>query len=371
MGSSSFRVIEATDERVHDAQRTRLLGSVHRFRAADGFEALIPQLLIEQVVALSQRAEPNEWLGVIVGRVGEDEQGSYVVIDGVVLDTRAIATPGSVRSTPEGERAVRQIAEAAYPTSTFIGWGHGHYRCGTQFSAGDRRNQATWTASHAIGIVCDPSSPEKVGVYRGPRSERLSLVGPLPLARVEGAVAPTKGGHPTDRPSNRRPMPGAEHDKRVVASALAKAAAACGVLVLCGIVWIAFMRGKEHSARLDLLERAVQELENEGASGDDDDSGFAGAATVAFTPCPANSAPFATEPDAAAGQAPPPNRSGARRKTAASTTAPSITRVASSASHKESSSWPSSRSSSPPSSSTSSVGSSPAPSAGPVTSKAP
>jgi proteasome lid subunit RPN8/RPN11 len=148
---------------------------VSSYRGRDGFEALVSDTLIDRLCTLSHTAEPNEWIGILIGRVGEDSMGSYVIVDGVVLDTEAIATPGSVRSTVRGEQRVREIAAVAYPGSEVLGWAHSHYRCGTHFSPGDCENQSTWTAPYALGIVCDPRTPERIGVYRGPDAERLTV----------------------------------------------------------------------------------------------------------------------------------------------------------------------------------------------------
>ena len=172
---AGFRVIESTTGRVSTRARVDELGRVSSYRGRDGFEALVSDTLIDRLCTLSHAAEPNEWIGILVGRVGEDARGSYVIVDGVVLDAEAVATPGSVRSTVRGEQRVREIAAVAYPGSEVLGWAHSHYRCGTYFSPGDCDNQSTWTASYALGIVCDPRAPERIGVYRGPGAERLTV----------------------------------------------------------------------------------------------------------------------------------------------------------------------------------------------------
>lgn len=267
----AFRVLEAVEEHVHHAPREALVVPFRRYRSEAGFEALIPHAVVQRLRTLSRRAAPNEWIGILVGRLGEDRKGTYVVVDGVVLDERALATPGSVRSTEEGEWAVRKIAEAAYAGSVVIGWAHGHHRCGTHFSAGDRTNQATWTAPHSLGIVCDPWSEEDLGVYRGPGSEHLALVS-------EGST----GGAPSTRGSlpPAFPEPGSEPRGRGALGARAvgprfraprlRRHARAAVRTFVGLIpigvasfiaWHWYLGIVGYRARLDLAERRIEDLE--------------------------------------------------------------------------------------------------------------
>ena len=215
---SGFRIIESASLPRSTRAREDELGEICSYRGRGGFEVLISDSLVERLCAISHNAEPNEWIGILIGRVGEDDQGSYVIVDGLVLDTDAIATPGSVRSTVRGEQRVREIAAAAYPGSEVLGWAHSHHRCGTHFSPGDRDNQATWSAPHALGIVCDPRAPERIGVYRGPGSERLVLERPQSKTPATRDASTVQNGACRHLSAALRTMPTMSRDNKTVAA---------------------------------------------------------------------------------------------------------------------------------------------------------
>ncbi len=270
-GENEFRIIEVKPEPVSRVPRERAIGLVREYRGEDGFVALISDAVIERLCTLSHNSEPSEWLGILVGRVGEDVRGAYVVVDGVILDQNAVATPGSVHSTFVGERRVREIAAAAHCGSSVIGWAHAHYRCGTRFSGGDRDNQATWPAAHALGIVCDPRTPERIGVYRGPQSERLTRASasePVHSDKFEASgsevrahsanLASADHSLPEDRDESTtgeylRPSSGGLKWTQIVTD-IAK-------LAFLVLTWHLWTRVSDMHARIDVLERTVQTLD--------------------------------------------------------------------------------------------------------------
>lgn len=145
------------------------------YRAKDGFEAAVPVAIAERCVAWGLRAEPNEWFGLIVGKLCKDGDRSHVVVLGVVPDPDAKGEPHAVETTPESEFKTRTSARLLYPDGIVLGWVHGHIRHGVRFSPTDRATQRTWTQPHSLGIVVDPWTPERLSVYRGPIAERLEL----------------------------------------------------------------------------------------------------------------------------------------------------------------------------------------------------
>jgi proteasome lid subunit RPN8/RPN11 len=266
-GENGFRVIEGKAEPTSRSPRASAIGRVLQFEARDGLVALVPEALVDRLCLVSRQAEPNEWLGILVGRTGHDEHGSYVIADGVVLDQNAIATPGSVHSTDLGERRVREIATAAYPGCILLGWVHAHVRCGTRYSAGDCENQATWTAPNSIGIVCDPRTPERIGVYRGPRSERLTSIGPWSSISVsqksqsESSIrvipSPNRVLKPATTGIRRSSGPQTPLNRRVVIRRLV--VVACAAVLL--LVWRVRMLYTDLHARIEVLERTVRALD--------------------------------------------------------------------------------------------------------------
>lgn len=146
------------------------------YRAKDGFEAAVPISVMERCVAWGLRAEPNEWFGLVVGKLCEHGGRTHVVVLGVVPDPDAKGRPHTVETTPESEFQTRTSARLLYPDGIVLGWVHGHIRHGVRFSATDRATQRTWSQPHALGIVVDPWTAERLSVYRGPNAERLKLV---------------------------------------------------------------------------------------------------------------------------------------------------------------------------------------------------
>lgn len=173
---AGFRARRVVQERIEHLARSAARAGYRVYRAADGFEAAIPEHLIERLPLWGKQAAPNECCALLAGRVYEDERGRHVVIVGVVLDPEAAAEHSFVQTTPASEWKTRLAARQLYPDAVIVGWAHWHVRHGILYSEIDRRNQATWAAPHAIGIVVDPWHPDLLSVYRGPHSERLTLV---------------------------------------------------------------------------------------------------------------------------------------------------------------------------------------------------
>ncbi len=198
---------ELHEEPVHAIARSAATAAFRVYRGENRFAVAVSELVIDEMLAFGRRAAPLEWYALLVGRLCEDSDGKYVVVDAAVLDTGAIASTGSIETTLESEQRLRALAQVQHPVSIPIGWGHGHHRCGSRFSATDRKNQATWTQEHSVGIVVDPWDAEPVGVYRGPRSERLAEVRPraggratAPARTEETSPAPRTTAAPTRLP---------------------------------------------------------------------------------------------------------------------------------------------------------------------------
>ncbi|MBI5511418.1 MAG: Mov34/MPN/PAD-1 family protein [Deltaproteobacteria bacterium] len=208
--SAGFLVVARHDEPVTRRDRSRARAGWRIFRGGDGFEAAIAEDVAERLLALSRAAEPNEWYGLLVGRVHDDAEGRHVVVVGVLIDADARTSPGAAATTPESELATRQLAARLFPDAVIVGWTHGHVRCGARYSPVDLQNQRTWRQPHALGIVCDPWDTVEgpFGVYRGPQSERLTPVGSGAAddARlvIVGPAAPTAApSGPTPKPPRR------------------------------------------------------------------------------------------------------------------------------------------------------------------------
>lgn len=250
-GDSGFRPRGRIEEPVHAVDRDAARGAHRRFRAADGFEAILAEQVLERALAIGRAREPMEWVGLLVGRVCEDARGRYALVLGMVLDRGAVAGRHDVRTTPESEAATRQLARELFPDCVTLGWIHGHIRHGARYSGVDRENQRSWRQPHAIGIVVDPWSTELLAVYRGPGSEELRPVpdlAPAPLRPV-AALAPARPAAPRTERKALRPRP-------------RRSRFLCGVLLVgAALLGVSLGRVQALAERLARVERALDAKE--------------------------------------------------------------------------------------------------------------
>lgn len=172
----TFRPLPIIEEPDRVLPRAEALGRGWVFEARDGFQALMAEALVRRLETWAKAAAPKEWFGLAIVQRCRDDRGNYALVLGVVPDTDARTAPASVTTTAESEFRTRHSARILYPDGVPGGWAHSHPGYGVAFSQQDRRNQATWTEPDSLGIVVDPWAEATVGVYRGPRSERLRLV---------------------------------------------------------------------------------------------------------------------------------------------------------------------------------------------------
>ncbi len=178
---------------VEEAERENARTGHVVFRAKDGFEAALPETLVERILSFARKAAPNEWCGLLVGRSCRDVRGEHLLVLGVMPDTDCKIGPGSFATTAESEFRTRRDARHLYPDCTILAWVHSHPRLGLFFSSVDRRNQATWTWPQSLGIVVDPWHPERIAAYRGPESERMVRVAEAGRTQLESvAVGPAR-----------------------------------------------------------------------------------------------------------------------------------------------------------------------------------
>jgi proteasome lid subunit RPN8/RPN11 len=204
---SSFTPVGMKAEPVARVDREEARSGYALYRGHDGFEAAIPEAVLERMRALGERSAPEEWYGLLVGRLCDDGRGRHVVVLGLVPDPEASAGAGFVRTQFDSELRTRTAAALLYPDGVPVGWAHGHVRHGARFSETDFRNQATWRQAHALGIVVDPFREPKVGVYRGPEGELLECVPsgaesrPAAASMEGGGVRALAAGEPLRRPA--------------------------------------------------------------------------------------------------------------------------------------------------------------------------
>lgn len=184
-----FAPVGFVAEPITRSSRSAARGGYRVYGDGAGYEVAIPEAVVERMLAIGRRAAPNEWYALVVGRVFEDGAGEHAVVLGVVPDPEAETGPAFVRTTSESEFRTRLSARLLFPDGQSLGWCHGHINYGAVYSGTDRKNQSTWPAPWAVGIVVDPWSEPQLGVYRGPDSVPLHLV--APVVRARGVVGKT------------------------------------------------------------------------------------------------------------------------------------------------------------------------------------
>ncbi len=160
-----------------------------RFGDHAGYEVVLSEGTVRQLLALAHAAAPCECMGLVVGEACEDDTGRHDLVLGFVLDTEALAQPSGVQTTPASEVHTRTLVRQLHPGSAILGWFHSHVRCGARYSATDRTNQATWPDG-ALGIVVDPDDPEELGVYRGRDAQRLHRLPEVTAANADRSFTP-------------------------------------------------------------------------------------------------------------------------------------------------------------------------------------
>lgn len=264
---TGFRPVGLVAESVSAVDRATARAGYRVFRGAAGFEAAIPEQVVERMLALGHAAAPLEWLGLVVGRVGQDARGRHVVVLGVVPDPNALAELHFVQSTVASESETRSRARALYPDGVVVGWVHGHVRHGAQYSPTDRENQATWRQEHSLGIVVDPWDPRELAVYRGPQCELLAPAtdreaGALRARVPAEGVGRSVAAEPTTHPAAAGVSPGAARKRMVGRAAKCIVLAA---LALVGTAWAARLdrSQRELTARMGKVERRLGRLEED------------------------------------------------------------------------------------------------------------
>lgn len=174
-GGHEFTPVKVVPAPIRAVMREELR-RVRVFRGRGGFEAAVPQDVIERMYEFARRAVPNECMGKLATVVGEDEQGVHVLIVGAVLDEGAVGTPAFIETSGASDFVTCRTLDRLYAGATAGGWFHSHVRIGATYSGTDRKSQSSWKLASALGIVVDPWSAPHVAVYRGPEAELLTEV---------------------------------------------------------------------------------------------------------------------------------------------------------------------------------------------------
>jgi proteasome lid subunit RPN8/RPN11 len=171
--SKPFSQCRHNPEVIKEHPRAAVMDRYLVFTSASDFSAYLPNSLVDRAMAMADAASPREFIGLCAGNVFSDDEGCYSVLTGIVPDTAAVASPGSVHTTTDSEYSTRKLLSVLYPDCIPLGWCHSHLGIGAFFSGIDKENQTTWKKPYHLGIVIDPIRHE-LAVFRGPEAEKLS-----------------------------------------------------------------------------------------------------------------------------------------------------------------------------------------------------
>ncbi len=170
-----------------------------KFLDTNGFRCFIHRRAVERMARWARRAEPDETLGLLAGRLCTDNRGTYLVIHDAVHTEQRSAGPGHVHADWQAQEATRRALERECRLLEAVGWWHTHPGgIGLFYSGTDRANQRTWSSPHAVGIVLDPRlHREGMKVYRGPESVEMRVGHPRRHRRLLDAVGRRQSRSPS------------------------------------------------------------------------------------------------------------------------------------------------------------------------------
>lgn len=109
------------------------------------------------VVNHAKESLDKEICGVLAGKVCEDEDGSFILVEAAVRGTAAKQANTHVTFTQETWNTIHKTMDKDYPKLSIVGWYHSHPGFGVEFSDMDLFIQKNFFRSPTqVGMVTDP-----------------------------------------------------------------------------------------------------------------------------------------------------------------------------------------------------------------------
>jgi proteasome lid subunit RPN8/RPN11 len=109
------------------------------------------------VVSHAKESLDKEICGVLAGKVCEDEDGSFILVEAAVRGTAAKQANTHVTFTQETWNSIHSTMDKDYPKLSIVGWYHSHPGFGVEFSDMDLFIQKNFFRSPTqLGMVTDP-----------------------------------------------------------------------------------------------------------------------------------------------------------------------------------------------------------------------
>jgi proteasome lid subunit RPN8/RPN11 len=148
-----------------------------------------------RIGAAARGAQPHEAGGLLAGRVLQDADGGYTLVEGAVVAPPQAGSVGRIMMSPELTAGLRTQAATRYPACDVVGWWHSHVGV-SGYSEVDRANQRAWSDPGHVGLLvfARAASPRAMA-YLGPQSLALQTLadGPFDAAEWPGQDATGDG----------------------------------------------------------------------------------------------------------------------------------------------------------------------------------
>jgi proteasome lid subunit RPN8/RPN11 len=109
------------------------------------------------VVTHAKESLDKEICGVLAGKVCEDEDGSFILVEAAIRGSAARQANTHVTFTQETWNTIHKTLEKDYPKLAIVGWYHSHPGFGVEFSEMDLFIQRNFFRSPTqVGMVTDP-----------------------------------------------------------------------------------------------------------------------------------------------------------------------------------------------------------------------
>lgn len=144
-----------------------------------------------RIGAVVRDAAPREAGGLLAGRVLQDAEGGYTLVEGAVVAPPQAGSAGRITMSPELTAGLRTQAATRYPACDVVGWWHSHTGV-SGYSEVDRANQRAWRSPGHVGLlVFGRDASPRAMAYLGPQSVALDTVadGPFAVAADRGPAA--------------------------------------------------------------------------------------------------------------------------------------------------------------------------------------
>lgn len=137
-----------------------------------------------RIGAAARDAQPNEAGGLLAGRILQDADGGYTLVEGAVVAPPQAGSVGRITMSPELTAGLCTQAATRYPACDVVGWWHSHAGV-SGYSEVDRANQRAWRNPGHVGLLvfARAGSPRAMA-YLGPQSAALETVADGPFAAV-------------------------------------------------------------------------------------------------------------------------------------------------------------------------------------------